>query len=137
MHILSGGGFDGLGEIMPAFLKYGNLFRYFNAELAGLLNVQNTLLTIPMFMRGPLHYPALFPKMWDLAHYALKVGEQSDPLFLPRYEDWLDLPLEEARSKFGVRGARTIDTSRESDFFNEFTTSYDPDPPERDAIAAE
>ncbi len=137
MHILSGGGFDGLGEIMPAFLKYGNLFRYFNAELAGLLNVQNTLLTIPMFMRGPLHYPALFPKMWDLAHYALKVGEQSDPLFLPRYEDWLDLPLEEARRKFGVRGARTIDTSRESDFFNEFTTSYDPDPPERDAIAAE
>ena len=137
MHILSGGGFDGLGEIMPAFLKYGNLFRHFNAELAGLLNVQNSLLTMPMFLRGALHYPEIFTRMWDLSHYAMKVGEQSDALFLPKYEEWLDLPLEEARRKFGVRGARTIDTSRESDFFNEFTTSFEPLPPEPQAIAAE
>ena len=125
MHILSGGGFDALGEIMPAFLKYGNLFRYFTPELAGLLNVQNTLLTIPMFMRGPLHYPELFIQMWDLAHYSIKLGQDSDALFLPRYEDWLDLPLEEARRKFGVRGARTIDTSRESAFYNEQTAKLD------------
>ncbi|SFS10714.1 hypothetical protein [Sphingomonas jatrophae] len=128
MHILSGGGFDALGEIMPAFLKYGNLFRHFTPELAGLLNVQNTLLTIPMFMRGPLHYPELFVQMWDLAHYAMKVGQDSDALFLPRYEEWLDLPLEEARRKFGVRGARTIDTSRESAYYNEHTPTLEPAP---------
>lgn len=137
MHILSGGGFDGIGEIMPAFLKYGNLFRHFTPELAGLLNVQNTLLTIPMFMRGPLHYPELTLRMFELSHYAMKVGEQSDALFLPRYEDWLDLPLEEARRKFGVRGARTIDTSRESAYWSEAVDRYDPLPDGAEAVAAE
>ncbi|WP_432770029.1 MAG: hypothetical protein HEQ22_04575 [Sphingopyxis sp.] len=137
MHILSGGGFDGIGEIMPAFLKYGNLFRHFTPELAGLLNVQNTLLTIPMFMRGPLHYPELTLRMFELAHYAMKVGEQSDALFLPRYEDWLDLPLEEARRKFGVRGAQTIDTSRESAYWSEQVERYEPLSDAAEAVAAE
>ena len=137
MHILSGGGFDGIGEIMPAFLKYGNLFRHFTPELAGLLNVQNTLLTIPMFMRGPLHYPELTLRMFELAHYAMKVGEDSDALFLPRYEDWLDLPLEEARRKFGVRGAHTIDTSRESAYWSEAVDRYEPLPEGTEAVAAE
>lgn len=137
MHILSGGGFDGIGEIMPAFLKYGNLFRWFSPELAGLLNVQNTLLTIPVFMRTPLHYPELTLRIFDLAHYAMKVGEQSDALFIPRYEDWLDLPLEEARRKFGVKGARTIDTSHDSAYWNEMVDTYDPLPEDGMAVAAE
>lgn len=137
MHILSGGGFDGMGEIMPAFLKYGNLFRHFTPELAGLLNVQNTLLTIPMFMRGPLHYPELFTTMWDLASYAMNVGRDSDALFLPRYEEYMDLPLEEARRKFGVRGARSIDTARESAYWDERSATLEPPPLQPDAVAAE
>jgi ubiquinone biosynthesis protein Coq4 len=119
MHILGGGGFDGLGEVIPAFLRYGNLFRWFEPELAGLLNVQNTFLTIPMFMRTPLHYPEVWMRMWELAERGMKIGRTSDALFLHRYEDYLDLPLEEARAKFGVRNAETIDTSRESAFWNE------------------
>jgi ubiquinone biosynthesis protein Coq4 len=114
MHILAGGGFNELGEIIPSYLKYGNLFRWFAPELAGLLNVQNTFLTGPMLIRGALHYPDLFMRMWELANYAMTVGRESDALFLPRYEDWLDLPLEEARRKFGVRGAREFDTAAQS-----------------------
>lgn len=119
MHILGGGGFDGLGEVIPAFLRYGNLFRWFEPELAGLLNVQNTFLTIPMLMRTPLHYPEVWMQMWELAERGMKIGRTSDALFLHRYEDYLDLPLAEAREKFGVRNAETIDTSRESAFWNE------------------
>jgi ubiquinone biosynthesis protein COQ4 len=134
MHILGGGGFDGLGEIIPAYVKYGNLFRWFVPELAGLLNVQNTLLTAPMFVRGPLHYPELFMQMWSMAEHGMRVGRESDALFLPRYEDWLDLPLEEARRKFGVRGAHTINTTRESMFWDEKIDSLAPSP---EPIAAE
>jgi ubiquinone biosynthesis protein COQ4 len=114
MHILAGGEFNEVGEIIPSYLKYGNLFRWFSPELAGLLNVQNTFLTGPVFIRTALHYPDLFTRMWDLANYAMIVGRESDALFLPRYEDWLDLPLEEARRKFGVRGAHACDTKAES-----------------------
>lgn len=134
MHILGGGGFNGLGEIIPAYLKYGNLFRWFEPELAGLLNVQNTLLTAPMFVRGPLHYPELFLKMWDLAEHGMRIGRESEALFLPHYEDWLDLPLEAAREKFGVRGAYTIDTERESMVWHERADNLDPAP---EPIAAE
>lgn len=116
MHILGGGGFNELGEIIPSFLKFGNLFRWLDPELAGLLNVQNSLLSLPMFMRNALNYPQVFMKSFELASYAMEVGKNSDALFIHKYEDWLDLPLEEARRKFGVVGARTIDTSRESDF---------------------
>lgn len=137
MHILAGGGFNYIGEIIPAYLKYGNLFRHFDPELAGLLNAQNTLLTGPMFIRGPLHYPQLFMRMWDLANYAMEVGRNSDPLFLPRYEDWLDLPLEEARKKFGVRGARTIDTTRESAFWDEQVDKWEETGTVEEAVAAE
>lgn len=135
MHILGGGGFDAIGELVPAYLRYGNLFRYFDAELAGLLTAQNTLLTVPMFIRGPLHYPQLFTRMWDIANYGMQVGRESDALFLPHYEDWLDLPLEEARRKFGVRGARTIDTARESAFWDEMVDHWEP--PVETAEAAE
>lgn len=135
MHILGGGGFDAIGELVPAYLRYGNLFRYFDAELAGLLTAQNTLLTVPMFIRGPLHYPQLFTRMWDIANYGMQVGRESDALFLPHYEDWLDLPLEEARRKFGVRGARTIDTARESAFWDEMADHWEP--PAEAAEAAE
>jgi len=132
MHILSGGGFDSLGEIIPAYLKYGNLFRWLSPELAGLLNVQNTLLTAPIFVRGPLHYPELFLEMWDLAEHGMRVGRESEALFLARYEDWLDLPLEEARSKFGVKGAHTIDTARVSALWDERIATLD-----EDLVAAE
>ena len=134
MHILGGGGFNALGEIIPAFLKYGNLFRWFEPELAGLLNVQNTLLTLPMYMRGLLHYPELFLKMWDLAEHGIRIGRESEALFMPRYEEWLDLPLEEARDKFGVRGAFTIDTEYESEFWDEKIDHLDRAP---EPIAAE
>jgi ubiquinone biosynthesis protein COQ4 len=130
MHVLSGGEFGGLGEIIPAYLKYGNLFRWLPAELAGLLNVQNTLLSNPVFMRGPLHYPELFPLMWDMAEYGMRVGRQSEALFLPRYEDFLDLPLEEARRKFGVGGgARDYDTRRQSAYWEGRTNVLDPELP--------
>jgi ubiquinone biosynthesis protein Coq4 len=136
MHILGGGGFNSLGELIPSYLKFGNLFRWFQPELAGLLNVQNTLLSMPTFMRGALHYPELFMRMWDLAEHGMKVGRKSEALFLHRYEDWLDLPLEKARRKFGVRGAHTIDTTRESAFWDERVATFDPEP-EPEQIAAE
>src|ERR1019366_9027919 len=35
MHILGGVGFDYISETVPAFMKLGNLFRWFEPELAG------------------------------------------------------------------------------------------------------
>jgi len=119
MHILGGIGFDYLGETVPAFMKFGNLFKHFTPELAGALNVQNTLLTMPTFTRTLLHYPDCWPTMWRLAERGMLIGETSDALFLPRYEDWLDLTPAEARIKFGIRNVVESDTSALSDIWSE------------------
>jgi ubiquinone biosynthesis protein Coq4 len=119
MHILGGIGFDYLGETVPAFMKFGNLFRWFEPELASALNVQNTLLTLPTFTRTLLHYPQCWPAMWRLAVDGMRVGETSEALFLPRYEDWLDLTPAEAREKFGVRNVVESNTEELSDVWSE------------------
>ncbi len=119
MHILGGVGFDYLGETVPAFMKLGNLFRWFGPELAGLLNVQNTLLVMPTFTRTLLHYPECWPTMWRQAEIGMRIGETSDALFLPRYEDHLDLTPEEARLKFGIRNVEETDSTVLSDVWSE------------------
>jgi ubiquinone biosynthesis protein COQ4 len=115
MHILGGVGFDYISETIPAFMKFGNLFRWFAPELAGLLNVQNTLLVMPGMTRTLLHYPASFMAKWKLAQQGMLIGASSDALFLPRYEDHLDLTPAQAREKFGVRNVIPIDTGRLSE----------------------
>ncbi len=119
MHILGGIGFDYLGETVPAFMKFGNLFKHFSPELAGALNIQNTLLTMPTFTRTLLHYPECWPAMWEMAARGMHIGETSDALFLPRYEDWLDLTPVEARIKFGVRNVIETDSTELSDIWSE------------------
>jgi ubiquinone biosynthesis protein Coq4 len=119
MHILGGVGFDYLGETVPAFMKFGNLFRWFEPELAAALNVQNTLLTMPTFTRTLLHYPQCWPAMWRLAENGMRIGETSEALFLPRYEDWLDLTPAEGREKFGIRNVVETDTTDLSDIWSE------------------
>ena len=115
MHILGGVGFDYISETIPAFMKFGNLFRWFSPELAGLLNIQNTFLVMPGMTRTLLHYPGSFMAKWKLAQQGMLIGSSSDPLFLHRYEDHLDLTPAQAREKFGVRNVITIDTGRLSE----------------------
>jgi len=115
MHILGGVGFDYISETIPAFMKFGNLFRWFNPELAGLLNIQNTFLVMPGITRTLLHYPGSFMAKWKLAQQGMLIGSGSDPLFLHRYEDHLHLTPAQAREKFGVRNVVTIDTGRLSE----------------------
>ena len=43
----------------------------------------------------------------------MKVGQESEALFMAKLEDAFHLPLEEARAALGVRGAVDVDTERE------------------------
>jgi hypothetical protein len=125
MHILGGVGFDYMSETIPAFMKFGNLFRWFSPELAGLLNVQNTFLVMPGITRTLLHYPGSFMAKWKLAQQGMLIGSTSDPFFLHRYEDHLDLTPAQAREKFGVRNVVQIDTGRLSETSETEIQDYD------------
>ena len=47
----------------------------------------------------------------------IKVGQESDAIFLKKIETAFHLPLEEARAALGVRGAVDVDTHREGAFW--------------------
>jgi ubiquinone biosynthesis protein COQ4 len=102
-HIVCGGAFDQMGEIVVHWVNLTNYFEHLGADLAS--EMANKLLFggVRFVMRAMLHYP----ETWQVATLAMmrgmRVGKASGPLFMARYESLLHLPLAEVREKLGVR----------------------------------
>ena len=118
-HIVTGGAFDALGEVVPYWVTLSNLFKHLSPELAGELNVKYLFNALRVLSRSILHYPQSWPKMLECIAHGIKVGEASGPIFMFRYEDVLHLSVDEAREALGVRMAHDIDTAEASAIFTE------------------
>lgn len=113
-HILCGGGFNYMGELVPYWYRLTNVFKFINnPELAAEVSMIQIFGSMRYTMRTMLHYPQVWQTAVDAIQRGMRVGQQSDALFLARIETAFDLPLEDARALLGVRGAQDIDTSRE------------------------
>ncbi|MDX3886283.1 MAG: Coq4 family protein [Sphingomonas sp.] len=117
-HILGGGGFDFIGELVPYYMRLANLFVHLDAELAGELSAFSILGSTRILTRAVLHYPQTWLATLDAMERGAAVGRQSDPLFLMRYEDIFALTPGEAREKLGIRGVRIADTAAASAQWN-------------------
>ena len=104
-HILGGGGFNSIGELVPGLLKMTYIYKFFAPELACELAAKQWFLSFRFISRMALHYPHCWHAMWDAIERGRKVGESSDAFFLAKYEDYFDLPVEEARQALGIRNA--------------------------------
>ncbi|CAD7337910.1 hypothetical protein FIM10_11180 [Sphingomonadales bacterium 56] len=109
MHVLTGAGFDYLGEAIPNMIHFGSFYKYFEPELARELCTTNMFMWFPYFMRSSLHYGPAFPWLWDLMTQGVEMGRQSGPYFLKKVEDYLHLPVEEVREILEIRGAKDLD----------------------------
>lgn len=117
-HILTGGGFNFMGELVPYWFRLTNVFKFIqDKELAGELSVLSIFGTLRYIVRTMLHYPQVWMTAVDCIQRGIKVGQDSDALFLARIEDAFHLPLAEARLALGVRGAIDVDTDREGAFW--------------------
>jgi len=117
-HILCGGGFNFMGELVPYWYRLTNIFKYIkNPELAGELSILQILGSLRYTVRTLLHYPAIWPTAVDAIRRGIAVGQASEPLFLAKIEDVFHLPLQQAREVLGVRGAEDVDTEREGAIF--------------------
>ncbi|MCZ4342861.1 hypothetical protein O4H52_14660 [Sphingomonadaceae bacterium G21617-S1] len=114
-HILTGGDFSYMGEIVPAWARIANQFKHLSPELAGEVSVIYMLVVLRYTIRTLLHYPKIWPVAQDAIERGMLVGKSSDPYFLAKYEDLFPLPLEEARERAGVRNARFVDCSEISE----------------------
>ena len=114
-HILGGGGFDFIGELIPYYMRLTNLFVHMSPELAGELSVFSVLGSTRIITRAVLHYPQTWLTVQDAIERGAKVGRESDPIYTMKYEDVLGLTVAEAREKLGVRGVREADTATASE----------------------
>ncbi len=122
MHVLSGAGFDYIGEFLVNMVNYGSFYKYFDPELAKETLVKNSINTFPHLCRASIHYPMGFPYIWDHMTRGVEIGRQSGPWFLKRIEDYIHYPLDEAREALEIRGAVDPDlaeTRRQSDHIME------------------
>ena len=117
-HILCGGGFNFMGELVPYWFRLTNVFKHIqNQELAGELSVLQLLGSLRYTVRTMLHYPQIWSTAVDAIQRGIRVGRESEPLFLAKMESIFHLPLAEAREALGVRGVEDVDTRREGEIF--------------------
>ncbi|TZG29383.1 Coq4 family protein [Sphingomonas montanisoli] len=118
-HLIAGGGFNTLGELMPYFVRLSNVHRHLSSELAGELTRFYVLGGYRFPVRAGLHYPQIYMTVLELQMRGIRIGLESDPIFMAKFEDVLHLPLPEARAALGVRHAEDLDTEEASRIFDD------------------
>ena len=118
-HLLGGGGFNYIGEIMPSAMRESSLFRHFSPELAGLLNVPTFLSKLASLSGAVLYRPETYTTLFDRYSRAWHIGQTSGPYFLARLEDYFHLPIAEARGALDINNVDELDTSEMSRIFLE------------------
>ena len=118
-HLMTGGGFNSMGEMIPAFCRMSNPFVHYSPDLALNIAPHYVFLGYRMVMRSFLHYPQTWPMTLDLITQGIEVGLASDSVYEARYEDVLHLPVPEAREKLGFRKAKDFDSAEMDLIFTE------------------
>ena len=110
-HIICGGEFTFVGELVPYWMRLSNLFVHLKDQaLAGELAQIYIFGQLRYTVRTVLHYPDAWLACVDAIQRGIQVGRDSEAIFMFDYEPVLHLPVEEARAVLGVRGAVDRDT---------------------------
>jgi ubiquinone biosynthesis protein COQ4 len=122
-HILTGGGFNYMGELIPYWFRLATIHTHIqDKELAGEMSVLSILGTMRYVVRTMLHYPQTWETALTCISQGIAIGKQSDPFWMAKMEDVWHTPLEEAREKLGVRGAVDLDTQAEGNIWGGVTS---------------
>lgn len=101
-HMVTGLDTSPVGEIALIVANAVACFNYFATEFAGQLSFQPLFLASTSLMRFNCHYPAVVPAMLEGFALGQQLGaKQRQPLFMIRWEDWIDEPIDTIRQHFG------------------------------------
>lgn len=119
-HILTGGGFNYMGELIPYWFRLSTMHRHLHdQELAGEMSVMSILGTTRYVIRTMLHYPQVWNCALDCIQQGIRIGRESEPFWMAKMEDVWNVPLAEARERLGIRGAVDLETQAEGDIWGE------------------
>ena len=119
LHLVTGGQFNSLGEILPAFVQLSNIHQHMTTELAQFFCEYYIFIGTRFEMRSCLHYPSTWMTVMDMMRRAISIGFASESFLMMPYEEALHLSLPEARKKLGVCNAEDIDTAHEDEVYTE------------------
>lgn len=103
-HLVTGLDPSPVGEIALIVANSVAIYNYFSADFAQSLSIQPMFLTSTSLMRAACHYPQLVPAMLEGVAIGHAVGRcQSKPLFMIKWEDWIDRSVADARKEFGFQ----------------------------------
>ena len=117
-HILGGGGFDFIGELVPYYMRLTNLFVHMSPELAGELSAFSIFGSTRIITRAVLHYPQTWLITQNAMERGAKVGRKSAPLYMMRFEDVFAMTVDDARETLGIKGVEMVDTAAASAEWN-------------------
>ena len=113
-HIVTGGSFDYMGEVVTYWARLSNPFVHLSPELAGEVSVLYIFCALRYVTRTILHYPHIWPTAMQSMQRGMDVGKNSGPMFMAKYEPVFELTVPEARDRLGVRNAIDLDTAPKS-----------------------
>jgi len=118
-HIVTGGQFNTLGELLPYFVRLTNLHANMSAELASALFPIHVFGGFRMVFRSALHYPQTWLAVVDLMRRGMDIGLHSECLLMANFERAFHLTPADAREALGVRRAEDVDTEAVSRIFDD------------------
>jgi Uncharacterized protein involved in ubiquinone biosynthesis len=119
-HIVFGGGFNILGELIPYYARLSNTPRFLGAELSGHVNIMQVLGSTRVMVRTGLHYHQAFPTALKATQHGMRVGEEAGPIFMYKFEDLFHLTIAEVRQKLGLTTAFDFDSQEASLAWDEY-----------------
>ncbi len=123
-HIVAGGGFDTLGEVFPYFVRLSSTFTHLSPDLALAFGDVYILGGFRLPLRSALNYPECFLSVLDCMSRAIRIGMKSEPVFMAKFEDVLDLTPAEARLALGIREAEDVATAAVSRVFDDLDRAH-------------
>lgn len=118
-HLLGGCGIDALDEVTPFWMRIESYFAHLSTELAANLAQVHVLLIQPMFTRTILHYPLAWPTVIDLTLRGIDIGRKADAIFMTKYEDYFDKPLDAVRKALNFPPIGAKPTAELSAYYRE------------------
>ena len=123
-HIIAGGGFNTLGEVFPYFVRLSSSFTHLSPDLALAFSELYILGGFRLPLRAGLNYPECMLTVLDCMARAIRIGMASEPVFMAKFEDVLDLTPMKAREALGVRHAEDVDTAGVSRIFDDLDRAH-------------
>ena len=118
-HIVTGGQFTSIGEIVVTMARVANMTEHVSPKLASAVNAYQAFSGLRMFTRALLHYPEAFATALKCVEQGIHVGRNSPPFWQFQWDEVFEMTPTEARRHFGMPEVEFIESHRDEAIFRE------------------